>query len=544
MPTVSQIFARTLKEIGVRFVFGVPSGNMTDYIEALRLEDGIDFVLVGHETTAAFMAGICGHLTGVPGVCFGTFGPGATNLTTGVGSAYLDRFPMIAFTDEMPDHLLFRTAQMNVDHQTLFAPITKWTTRCFRDNMNETILKAAGISVADMQGPVHIGVPSGIGLIRAEETKRQVNYLRLEKQFSLESLNDSINRAISEFQRAEKPVLAIGLSAVREKVQTLILLLAEKFNLPVVLTPMAKGLFPENHEMYAGVLFHSLSNYVAQTCFEADLVVGIGYDPVEFNYEDWMPPVPLLHINRQAADIDREQYPEVVDVVGELKPILEEFINLAGKKKKWKKNILLARKNKMFQKFIPATGSFGPLAVIEELRKTLPEVGILTVDVGAHLHLIGQMWRTTEPEKLLITNGWSSMGFALPAALAAKLCHPEIPVAAIMGDGGFLMTVGELATAKRLRLKIVFVVIIDNRLSLIRIKQDKKNYNSNYGTDLNELPEIPTNHYFGVPVTRAINIVQYKNALIDAFLADGPVVIEAVVDGREYDDLVLKPNKP
>ena len=109
MSTVAQIFARTLTEIGVRFVFGVPSGNMTDYIEALRLEDGIDFVLVGHETTAAFMAGVCGRLTGIPGVCFGTFGPGATNLTTGVGGAFLDRFPLIAFTDEMPEHLMYRS---------------------------------------------------------------------------------------------------------------------------------------------------------------------------------------------------------------------------------------------------------------------------------------------------------------------------------------------------------------------------------------------------------------------------------------------------
>jgi acetolactate synthase-1/2/3 large subunit len=142
MSTVAQQFARTLKEIGVRYVFGVPSGNMIDYIEALRLEDGIDFVLVGHESTAAFMAGVYGRLTGIPGVCFGTFGPGATNLTTGVGSAFLDRFPMLAFTDEMPDHLLSRTVQMNIDHQQLFAPITKWTTRLKSDNINENNFKS------------------------------------------------------------------------------------------------------------------------------------------------------------------------------------------------------------------------------------------------------------------------------------------------------------------------------------------------------------------------------------------------------------------
>jgi acetolactate synthase-1/2/3 large subunit len=189
MPTVAQIFARTLKEIGVRFVFGVPSGNMIDYMEALRLEDGIEFVLVGNETNAAFMAGVCGRLTGVPGVCFGTFGPGATNLSTGVGGALLDRFPMLAFTDEMPDHLLNRTVQMNIDHQSLFAPITKWTTRLNVENVNEIILKAAGISVSGLPGPVHIGVPAGIGVLKTEESSKNINYLRLEKDGSHDALN-------------------------------------------------------------------------------------------------------------------------------------------------------------------------------------------------------------------------------------------------------------------------------------------------------------------------------------------------------------------
>jgi len=256
-----------------------------------------------------------------------------------------------------------------------------------------------------------------------------------------------------------------------------------------------------------------------------------------------MPRVPLIHFDSQPVDIDREDYPEIIDVTGELNRLLEEFLKLPAERKDWNPEILFTRKNEMLQEFIPAMGSFGPLAIVAELRRTLPESGILTVDVGAHLHLIGQMWATPSPEKLLMSNGWSSMGFAIPAALAAKLCHPELAVAAIMGDGGFLMTVGELATAKRLNLKIVFVVIYDNSLSLIRIKQNKKNYNSNYGTDLNELPDVPTNHYFGVPVIQAKNLSAYQNALETAFSINGPVVIEVVVDGSEYDSLVLKNNK-
>jgi acetolactate synthase-1/2/3 large subunit len=543
MPNVAQIFAHTLKEIGVRFVFGVPSGNMIDYIEALRQENEIDFILVGHEATAAFMADVCGRLSGVPGVCFATFGPGATNLSTGVGGAFLDRSPLIAFTDEMPDHLLNRTVQMNINHQQLFFPITKWTTRVNAENIEGIILKAAGIAHSETPGPVHIGVPVGIGLQKIDKINRSVDYLRLEKKKWSPIVAGQIAKIAALLTKSKKPVLAVGLSAVREEVNGLLIQLADKFQIPVVLTPMAKGMFPENHPLYAGVLFHALSDIVAETYRQADLVLGLGYDPVEFNYEDWMPNVPLIHFDTKEADVDTSKIREVLNVVGSLENSLEELLKMEMPVKKWELEILQERKFRLIQKLTPEPDSFGPLAVVDELRKILPQEGILTVDVGAHLHLVGQQWQTPAPQKLLMTNGWSSMGFAIPAALAAKLCHPELPVVALMGDGGFLMMLGELASAKRLNLKIVFVVLYDTSLSLIRIKQAKKDFDPSYGTELNELPEEPTNHYFGVPVIRASDSISYNEALKYAFDFDGPIVIEAVVDASEYDGLVLKSNK-
>ena len=543
MLSVAQIFAHTLKEAGVRFVFGVPSGNMIDYIEALRKEEGIDFILVGHEASAAFMADVCGRLTGIPGVCFGTFGPGATNLSTGVGGALLDRSPLIAFTDEMPDHLRNRTVQMNINHQQLFFPITKWTTRLSSENIEEIILKGVGIATSETPGSVHIGVPAGIGLQPAKVAGSKVDFLRLEKKSKFDSFPDQINKAAVLLNKSAKPVLALGLSAVKAGVKDLIIELAEKFQVPVILTPMAKGMFPEDHPLYAGVLFHALSNLVAETYGEADLVLGIGYDPVEFNYEEWMPDVPLIHLDTKEADVDEVQLRSVLNVVGDLKNSLTEFLQLASSPKVWDVNVLQERKKELFQKLTPKPNSFGPLAVIHILRNTVPQDGILAVDVGAHLHLIGQQWQTPGPGKLLMTNGWSSMGFAIPAALAAKLYYPALPVAAIMGDGGFLMAIGELATAKRLNLKIVFVVVVDDSLTLIRIKQNKKDFDEHYGTDLYQLPETPTNHYFGVPVLRSTSISEYKTALLTAFSSNGSTVIEAIVNGSEYDDLVLKSNK-
>ena len=537
MTTVAQQFAQTLKSAGVRFVFGVPSGNMIDYMEALRNENGIDFILVGHETTAAIMADICGRLTGKPGVCFATFGPGATNLSTGVGEAFLDRSPLLAFTDEMPDDLLRRTVQMNIDHQKLFLPITKRTLRLHPETTKETILLALELAKADVPGPVHIGVPAGIG-------KREIGQSASFSKSSIQQLKTNLEketRAI--FLESKKLVLAIGLTAVRFGLQEIIKKIAEKFQIPVVLTPMAKGLFPENHQLYAGVLFHALSDVVAKTYSEADLVVGIGYDPIEFNYEDWMPEVPLIHFDTKPADVNREKINQVFNEVGDLHGLLNKFLQLTASPKKWNIQELQNRKNDLFQKMNPHENSFGPLAVVHDLREFLPDQGILTVDVGAHLHLIGQKWITPAPQKLLMTNGWSAMGFALPAALSAKLNYPELPVVALMGDGGFLMTCGELATAKRLNLKIVFIVLVDGSLSLIRIKQGKKDYDSTYGTNLNAVPEEPTNHYFGVPVIRVNNRVSYQKALNDSVKINGPLVIEAIIDSSAYDELVLKSNK-
>src|SRR5215470_17610981 len=170
--TVAAAFVEALKDMGVKYVFGVPSGGWVDYMEALRKADGIDFVLTTHEGAAGMMADVCGRLTGKPGACFGTFGPGATNLATGVGEALLDRSPVLAFTDEMPPAFRGRTSQMGIDHQALFRPLTKSTTRLAVDSVRATIFEAARVAMEGRPGPVHVGLPVGLSVEKAgEETK-------------------------------------------------------------------------------------------------------------------------------------------------------------------------------------------------------------------------------------------------------------------------------------------------------------------------------------------------------------------------------------
>ncbi|MCB1854792.1 MAG: thiamine pyrophosphate-binding protein [Halieaceae bacterium] len=536
--TVAVELIESLRDLGVKHVFGVPSGGWVDYMDALRCTDGIEFVLATHEGGAAFMADVCGRLSGAPGVCFGTFGPGATNLATGVGSALLDRSPMLAFTDEMPADMRGRTTQMGIDHQALFAPLTKATTRLEAGNCRAIVQAAAELAMAERPGPVHIGLPVGLSAHTAGASAPHAAATPAPAQASAEVLAECARRLAA----ARRPLLVLGLAAVRSGTAPRVLDIAEQLQAPVVLTPMAKGLVEETHPLYAGVLFHALSDVVAQTYSQADLVLAVGYDPVEFNYEQWMPQVPLLNLDTLPVDIDRQAYAEVVDAVGDLDHSLAWLADQALAAGEWDIDALAHRRADMFSRMTAKPGSFGPCAALDILREVLPEQGIMTCDVGAHIHLIGQKWPTPAPGTQIMTNGWSAMGFAIPAAIAAKLCRPQLPVCAVVGDGGFLMTAGELAVAVRLQLDIVFVVLTDNDLALIRIKQEKKD-KPIYGTPVRASGTIGGDNLFGVPVLKAADADSYRKALARATAMSGPVIVEAIINSREYDDLVLRKNK-
>lgn len=536
--TIALEVVETLRDLGVRHVFGVPSGGWVDYMEALRVTEGIEFVLATHEGGAGMMADVSGRLSGTVGVCFGTYGPGATNLATGVGEAFLDRSPMIALTDEMPAPMRGRTTQMGIDHQALFAPITKHTTRLGEGAVRDTLHNAAALALSERRGPVHVGLPAGFSGLETESSNvRFAHPVRPSR-----APEAALEEAASMLAAAHRPVLALGLGAAAAGVGAQAVALAEKFDMPVVLTPMAKGLVRESHRCYAGVLFHALSDIVGQTHRDADLILSVGYDPVEFNYESWAPIAPLISIDVEPADIDRKEYDKVHDVVGDIAPALDWLLARQGGPKKWDLAALAERRAAMFAKLAPAKKGFGPKAALSILREVLPQDGIMTCDVGAHTHLIGQLWPTPAPGLQIMTNGWSAMGFGLPAAIAAKLTLPEREVCAVVGDGGFLMTVGELATAVRANTKIVVVLLTDNDLALIRIKQEKRQ-KPIYGTPVRGSGAVGDSMLFGVPVRTADNSDAFRALLHQAFAGDGPVVVEALVDSREYDDVVLRKDK-
>jgi acetolactate synthase-1/2/3 large subunit len=533
MAQVAEGFIDRLMAHGVRYAFGIPGGPWIPFMEAMRRR-GMPFILTANEASAGFMADVCFRLTGMPALCHGTFGPGATNLATRVGGALLDRSALIAATTEQSAAMRHRVTQMNVDHQALFRPITKWTTRAQADALASTVDKAMATAGSEVPGPVHIGLPLDL---TAREEVWDVPPVSAAQPAPPVAESD-LQTAIDRIRQARRPLLAVGLTAARQRLASPLARLLDVIPAPVVLTPMAKGLLSESHPAYAGVLFHACSDRLAGITHQADLVIGLGYDPVEFDYEAWLPPVPLVHIDTAPAELS-PPHALAATCIGNLEGALASLAAMAPLGTDWDFQALARHREALHQALHPGSGNLGPVETLDILREVLPPDGILTCDVGAHTHLIGQLWPTPAPDRLLMTNGWSSMGFGIPAALAASLCRPETPVVCVTGDGGFTMMAGELITARRLGLDTVILILADRMLSLIEVKQGWQDCPAD-SSRINDRAFLGADRIFGVPVLKADTPETLRRALRQAFETPGPVVVEAEVDGRDYHQLIAR----
>ncbi|MDN3653946.1 thiamine pyrophosphate-binding protein [Thalassotalea ponticola] len=570
--TVAYQLISALQKRGVKYIFGVPSGGFLPYLQAIEEVDGIEFVLTAHEGGAAFMAATVGKLTGTPGVCFATFGPGATNLSTGVGSALLDRSPLIALTDEVSDADIGQVVQMNIDHQALFAPLTKHTWRLVKDDVDHQVQRAFDYACDGVCGPVHIGLPVDIAdSVTASSTPAYTPTnlsLSAQQRASVDlnnrchtvtggtqskQDNDSnkavntevLNALCKQFTQAKRPVIAVGLRALSPDICTAIALFAQRYCLPVVLTPMAKGVIANDHPCYVGVLFHALSDCVAELHSQADLVFAVGYDEVEFNYRQWVTSSRLIALDCVQMQISALENCDVVQYQAPIASTLNalaDALESAHSHYQWTLSDFNRVRETMAAHFAKQTEHFGPVSALRVLRQQLAQDGIMSCDVGAHTHLIGQYWSVNQPLVQLMSNGWSSMGYAIPSAIAAKLCQPEKQVCAVIGDGGFLMTANELTVAKRLNLAIVFVLFSDSELALIRIKQDKRQAN-HYGVCQSARIDPQSQSIFGVPVVSVTDTDSFAIELNKAFAMQQPIIVEALFDSSDYNALVLKQNK-
>jgi acetolactate synthase-1/2/3 large subunit len=528
--TVANHIADQLFKAGIRQIFGIPGGPSIPYMEAFR-KAGIEFILVSNESSAGIMADVTARLTGVPGICHATYGPGATNLSTGVGSALLDRSPVIVFTSEMSDQMLSRTTQMHINHQQLFEPLTKATFRMDGRNAGEIIIKALQICREEYPGPVHIGLPSDLADSEILPSAKEVFH---SKNHEPDILTDKI---VSILSRSKRPVLAVGLTAARLGIKNDLLPFLEKYRMPVVITPMAKGIIPDEHPCFAGVLFHALSNYLEELWTRCDLVIGLGYDQVEYNYESWMPDVPLVHFDTIEKDLPAGE--NILRYTGTPGEWFSVLANLDRSSLIFENDLVKRVRNKISLMFSSRLLKFGPVSALQNLKEELPDNSIITADVGSHLHLLGQYWPSSPEGGFIITNGWSGMGFGIPAAIAVKMCRPRSPAVCITGDGGFLMMAGEIITARRNHLPIIVVILSDGELNLIKLKQSWKDIPA-YGTSLYEGDLFGADTFLGVRVINADSKERMSKAVRVALSLNEPVIINAIIDPEDYKYLIVR----
>jgi acetolactate synthase I/II/III large subunit len=527
----SDLLVRMLEEAGVGWVFGVPSGPVLPFIESLR-RSSVQFILTASETSAGFMAATVGYLTSRPGVCVSTLGPGATNLTTGVGCAWLDRCPVLAITCNVATAWLERRIQMRIDHHTLFKPLTKMTVSLANGRISETLAAAFSVASNEPPGPVHLDLPEDVAEAIATEGVRPSISIHELPDLSTE-LAGKLSAAL---QTARNPLLVTGLTFTRSKKARQLLQFVERQKIPFVTTLHAKGFLPESHEHWTGVIGRARRTNVKVFIDKADIILAVGYDPIEINYEEWVANRPVVHVSSEAAEVNNE-ISFAWNKACDLDQAIEAMTKMPLFSNEWDMADWRSHRHVLERSLRPENQGFALHHLLDILRDKFPPDGILAYDVGAHTHQIATQWRTDHAKSLLATNGWSSMGYGMPAAFAAKLVLPERQVVAVVGDGGFQMTVGELALARRLNLAVPTIVLNDGWLGLMKVKQERKGYPLS-GVYLGQPVESPP-HYFGVPCRPAKNPEAFSDALDWAFSLTGPSVIEAFIDVGSYSQTVF-----
>jgi len=478
------------------------------------------------ETSAGFMATAVGELTGTPGVCVSTLGPGATNMATGVGCAWLDCAPVVAITCNAATRWLERRVQMRIDHHALFRPLTKATFPLRQNGFAEVVEYALSMAKAEPPGPVHLDLPEDVGLAGASPERMEAATAPLHGE-PIEGFVEGLRQAL---RTSRRPLVVTGMSFTRVKGAEHMLAFIENQNIPFVSTLHAKGTLPENHANWAGVIGRARRTDVQAFVDRADLIVAIGYDPIEINYEEWVGQTPVFHVSTQAT----EPEPGVTFAFnkgGDLARALMDLGGIPAFANDWTESEWRAHRTALDAALRPPGTGLAAHQVLDVLRAKLPGDGILAYDVGAHTHQIATQWRTDLPRTLLATNGWSSMGFGLPAAYTAKMVHPDRRVVGVIGDGCFQMTAGELAVGKRQNLTVPIIVLNDGWLGLMKIKQERKGHALS-GVKLG--PSMEAEHYFGVPCRNVHSEGELEAAVDWGFQLEGPSVIEVFVDVESY----------
>ncbi|MGS2723172.1 acetolactate synthase large subunit [Porticoccus sp. GXU_MW_L64] len=532
----SDLFVKCLEEEGIEYIFGVPGEENADFMMSLEQSEQIRFILTRHEQGAAFMAEIYGRLTGNPAGCLGTLGPGATNLITGVADSNMDRAPMLVLTGQGASTRLHKESHQVMDVVGMFAPVTKWATQVIHaDSIPEITRKAVRLARTEKPGAVHVELPEDIAKWETDKKPMAV------KKFRRSVPDDkAIDRAFEKIKNAKRPLIVAGNGCIRRRASKQLRMLCDKTGIGVVSTFMAKGSVDMDADYCLYTIGLGSKDIVSCAVDAADLVIAIGYDMVEYHPSLWNPDgnKEIVHIDFLPAEIDESYHPEV-EVVGDLAHalwMLNERVDAAGGLD-YDLSQQQAVRRDMWAEFTAhkdddTENSIRPQKVLWDCRQVMGPNDILLSDVGAHKMWIARHYQCHEPNTCLIPNGFCSMGFALPGAIAASLVHPDRRVLAICGDAGFMMNVQEMETARRLNSNLVVMVWEDNAYGLIAWKQDNE-FGKHTELDFGNPDWIQLANAFGWHGHFVANSRDLAQSLEAAFNESGPSLVVVPIDYRE-----------
>jgi acetolactate synthase-1/2/3 large subunit len=525
----AELFVRCLENEGVEYIFGIPGEENLDIMDAL-LSSRIRFITTRHEQGAAFMADVYGRLTGRAGVCMSTLGPGATNLITGVADANMDHAPLVAIAGQADTHRLHKESHQVLDLEELFRNCTKYSSRILApDIISEVTRKAFKIAQTEKTGACFIEFPENIAKMSIDDVP-----LPVKQAVTPEPASERVVRAAEIISQAREPMILAGNGAVRAQAWAQLADFAERLHIPIANTFMAKGVVPFRHPMALGSAGLQSQDYINFGFEHADVIICVGYDLVEYHPYLWHPTRDrtIVHIDSTPAEVDAH-YPVAVGVIGDIKLSLQRIAELAtphqGHTMRPLREALIKEMN---QHRDDTDFPVKPQKIIWDLRTALALEDIVICDVGAHKMWMARMFRCEYPNTCLISNGFASMGIAVPGAIGAKLARPERKVVAVTGDGGFMMNVQEIETACRLKIPLVVLIWNDGGYGLIEWKQMKQ-FGRPSHVDFTNPDFIKLAESFGARGYRIERAGDLLPTLKAALADDGVSIIDCPVDYSE-----------
>ena len=471
----SDLFIKCLENEGIEYIFGVPGEENADFLMSLQNSKKIKFILTRHEQGAAFMAESYGKLTGKLSCCLSTLGPGATNLLTGVADANMDHSPVLVITGQGSSDRLHKESHQIMDVCNMFESVTKWTTSIRNPNtIPEIVRKAVRLATLEKPGAVHIELPEDIAKLDVET--KPLRSFPFRRSIAEDAV---IYKAYKLMSESNSPILIAGNGAIRKRSSRQLREFCERTNIPVVTTFMGKGAVDCNSDYCLSTVCLGAIDFGDIAIKNSDLVITLGYDMVEYHPKLWSrnSEAKIIHIDFEAAEIDECYIPEV-EVVGDLAHSLSVLNNIIDKEgiksydfKYVKKMRADIKEDHEHYKDDEQKGLIKPQKFLYDLRKFLNKDDILISDVGAHKMWIARNYPCYEPNTCIIPNGFCSMGYALPAVIAASLINNDHKIFSICGDAGFLMNLQEMETAKRLNSNFVVIIWEDKSYGLIKWKQ-------------------------------------------------------------------------